>query len=109
MNGKSKCKILKQIRQQIADSNDIPFVVSECRYQGDCKGTCPRCEEELRYLESELAKRQALGKAIVAAGLAATLAVTSAGCTNLKEEIEDILQMETTAGIVPADDIGDFQ
>ena len=26
MNGKSKCKILKEIRRQIAENNDIEFV-----------------------------------------------------------------------------------
>ena len=41
MNGKTRCKILKDIRRQIAESNDISYVTSECKYQGDCKGACP--------------------------------------------------------------------
>lgn len=80
MNGKSKCKILKDIRRQIAQDNDIEFVTSECKYQGDCSGTCPKCEAEVRYLEQELAKRQAAGKAIAVAGIAAALMVGSVGC-----------------------------
>lgn len=80
MNGKSKCKILKDIRRQIAQDNDIEFVTSECKYQGDCTGTCPKCEAEVRYLEQELAKRQAAGKAIAVAGIAAALVIGSAGC-----------------------------
>ena len=36
MNGKSKCKILKDIRRKIAEENDIAYVTSECKYQGDC-------------------------------------------------------------------------
>ena len=80
MNGKSKCKILKDIRRQIAQDNDIEFVTSECKYQGDCSGTCPKCEAEVRYLEQELAKRQAAGKAIAVAGIAAALVIGSAGC-----------------------------
>lgn len=80
MNGKSKCKILKDIRRQIAQDNDIEFVTSECRYQGDCSGTCPKCEAELQYLENELRKRQAAGKAIAVAGIAATLMLGAAGC-----------------------------
>ena len=79
MNGKSKCKILKQIRQKIADENDIAYVTSECQYQGECSGTCPKCEAEVRYLEQELEKRRRLGKAIAVAGIAATLVVSSAG------------------------------
>ena len=59
MQGKQKCRILKEIRQRIADENDIPFVTQECRHQGNCSGTCPRCESELRYLEQQLAQRAA--------------------------------------------------
>lgn len=80
MSGKAKCKILKQIRQEIAQKNDIDYVVSECRHKGDCKGTCPKCEEEVRYLEKELEKRRAAGKSVLVAGLAASLMVTATGC-----------------------------
>jgi hypothetical protein len=81
MNGKSKCKILKDIRRQIAQDNDIEFVTSECKYQGDCSGTCPKCEAELRYLEQVLEKRQKAGKAIAVAGITAALIVGSTGCS----------------------------
>ena len=47
MRGKQKCKILKEIRQRIADENDIPFVTRECSFQGECTGTCPRCESDI--------------------------------------------------------------
>jgi phosphomannomutase len=67
--GKTTCRILKEIRRQIAEANDIEYVVEECQYKGDCKGTCPKCEAEVRYLESQLHKRQMLGKAVVVAGL----------------------------------------
>ena len=80
MNGKNKCRILKDIRRQIAQDNDIEFITSECKYQGECSGTCPKCEAEVRYLEQELAKRQAAGKAIAVAGIAATLVFGTAGC-----------------------------
>ena len=81
MNGKSKCKILKDIRKKIAEENDIDYVTSECKYQGECSGTCPKCEAELRYLENELTKRKNLGKTVAVAGIAAALVVGSAGCT----------------------------
>ena len=67
--GKTTCRILKEIRRQIAEANDIEYVVEECQYKGNCKGTCPKCEAEVRYLESQLHKRQMLGKAVVVAGL----------------------------------------
>ena len=88
MNGKAKCKILKEIRREIAESNDIYYVVSECPHQGDCTGTCPRCEAEVAYLERELKKRQALGKTVLIAGLAVSIAAATAGC--IKEKLDDL-------------------
>ena len=95
MNGKSKCKILKQIRQQIAAENDISYVVSECKHQGDCLGTCPKCEAEVRYLEEELRKKQRMGKKVAVAGVAATIMLGTAGC-----DLIDILSPDI--GGVPA-------
>lgn len=69
--GKQTCRILKEIRRRVAEANDIEYVTSECRYKGDCAGTCPRCEAEVRYLEEQLAFRRLAGKAVVLAGLTA--------------------------------------
>ena len=80
MIGKSKCKILKQIRQQIAAENDIEFITSECKFQGECSGTCPKCEAEVRYLEQQLQKRRQAGRAVAVAGIAAALIVSASGC-----------------------------
>ena len=80
MKGKNKCKILKEIRQKIADENDIPYVTRECTYQGECRGTCPRCEAELRYLEQELEKRRRLGKTVAVAAVAASLSLSLSAC-----------------------------
>lgn len=98
MNGKAKCKILKEIRRQIAENNDIYYVVSECPHQGDCTGTCPRCEAEVAYLEKELKKRQALGKTVLVAGLAVSIAAATAGC--LKEQIMDLIEDSMTTGMI---------
>ena len=59
--GKQTCKILKDIRRQIAEANDIEFITSECQYQGDCLGTCPKCEAEVRYLEQQLERKRMAG------------------------------------------------
>lgn len=69
--GKQTCKILKEIRRQIAEANGIEFATSECRYKGDCLGTCPKCESEVRYLEKQLRARSLAGKAIALAGISA--------------------------------------
>ena len=81
MKGKNKCKLLKQIRQRIAEENDIPYVTRECSYRGECQGTCPKCEAELRYLEEELEKRRRLGKAVAVAAVAAGLSLSMSACT----------------------------
>ena len=80
MKGKNKCRILKQIRQKIADENEIPYVTRECEYRGDCSGTCPRCEAELQYLERELEKRRRLGKTVAVAAVAAGLSLSLSAC-----------------------------
>ncbi len=79
MTGKQRCKMLKAIRQQIAINNHIEYVTDECQYKGECKGTCPKCEEEVRHLERELEKRQRMGMAITVAGLALTIGGVAAG------------------------------
>ena len=75
--GKETCRILKDIRRQIAEANDIEFITSECRYQGDCLGTCPKCEAEVRYLEQQLSARHAAGKTIALASISAGLIALS--------------------------------
>ena len=87
MQGKQKCKILKEIRQKIADENDIPYVTRECRHQGNCAGTCPRCESELRYLEQQLALRASLGKRVTVAALCAGMTLTAVGCTVVRRGV----------------------
>lgn len=72
--GKMICKVLKDIRMQIAQENDIEFVTSECTHKGDCAGTCPRCEAEVRYLESQLARRRSVGRTVRLTGLSLGLA-----------------------------------
>ena len=74
--GKSTCKLLKDIRQQIADANGISYRPKECHYKGDCAGTCPTCEEEIRYLERELKARKGNGFGMKVAGIAAGICAT---------------------------------
>ena len=74
--GKSTCKLLKDIRQQIADANGISYRPKECHHKGDCTGTCPACEEEIRYLERELKARKGNGFGMKVAGIAAGICAT---------------------------------
>lgn len=94
--GKHTCKILKEIRRQIAEANDIEYITSECRYQGDCLGTCPKCEAEVRYLEQQLEKKRLAGKAAtligVSMGIASLTATVTASAQTLKPILTETLQ-----------------
>ena len=116
MPGKQKCKLLREIRRKIADENDIPLATEECRYQGDCRGTCPRCESELRYLEQQLEKRRSIGKRVTVSALALGMAATLGGC--IPQPLEGDVpytppETETVAGVdggaaTPTDGPEDF-
>ncbi len=109
MTGKQKCKILKEIRKQIAENNDIRFVIEECTHKGKCRGTCPRCEWEVRMLERELEKRRASGKRVVLAGISAGFLLTSCAPIDTVKDIvssvvnplEGDMQVETATMGVP--------
>ena len=101
MRGKDKCKILKEIRQRIADENDIPYVTRECSYHGECTGTCPRCESELRYLEQQLERRRSLGKRVSVAALCVGMALASAGCAPTVKQPTESMQTDLTGEVGP--------
>ena len=79
--GKHICETLKGIRREIAQANEIDYEPCECTHEGDCAGTCPKCESETRWLERQLLLRQRLGKAVKVAGITLALASFSA-CGN---------------------------
>lgn len=105
--GKKTCKILKEIRRQIAEANDIEYVVEECQYKGDWLGTCPKCEAEVRYLEQQLHQRQLLGKAVVLAGVSVGMFTLSSCNLNNKTpgELPKTATEEMTTGrsLVPVE------
>ena len=57
-NGRVTCEILKQIRADIAKANQINYAPEVCSFKGECAGTCPKCEEELQFLELQLIKKR---------------------------------------------------
>lgn len=79
--GKRVCDSLKQVRKQIAEANDISYEVTECKHQGNCRGTCPKCEAELRFIENQLSLRRAAGIAVTVVGLSLGIATTFSACT----------------------------
>ena len=112
MTGKDKCRILKEIRAQIAQENDIHLVIEECTHKGKCRGTCPRCESEVAYLERELEKRRQTQKRVALAGISAGVTMALAGCSAI-EAVEDVVWalqhggnpgIVETEGMVPRND-----
>ena len=87
--GKSICSVLKTIRKQVADANGIEYEPRECHHQGDCRGTCPACEAEVRYIQQQLDIRRQLGKAVAVVGISASLAALS-GCTNKPKNVDKV-------------------
>lgn len=70
MTGKEKCKLLRQIRREIADANGIAYIDAACTYEGDdCLGTCPKCDQEIAYLDAELNRKVKNGEPITISGI----------------------------------------
>ncbi len=107
MKGKEKCKILKEIRAEIARANNIAWVTENCTHKGDCRGTCPKCESEVRALERALERRRAMGKTVAVVGLSAGIIATSASCDAFDafvgNEIAGDLRIEETTITSPGD------
>ena len=96
--GKKTCETLKSIRKQIADANEIPYEPRECTHKGDCMGTCPACESEMRYIENQLNIRKMAGKAVKIVGLATVMTMASSVAASNETEISnDFKQEESVA------------
>ena len=52
--GKEKCEILKAIRTYVADKYGVEYSPTECTHEGECRGTCPKCDAELAELQKRL-------------------------------------------------------
>lgn len=83
--GKRKCEVLKDIRRKIAESEGIKYAPAKCNHEGDCPGTCPRCEAEVEYLEKEIARKHGrsfrpAAAAVVGGLLTASMVSSCIGC-----------------------------
>ena len=81
-HGKYICNALKAVRLDIARANGIEYTPKACKHEGECAGTCPACESEIRYLEREIARKRSMGKAALVAGVSLTLSSLSAMATS---------------------------
>lgn len=90
--GKRKCEVLKKIRKMVADANGIKYEPAVCNHEGDCRGTCPQCEAEVKYLESELRKKSSgMGNAaaVFVGSIAAigSIGITSTSCNPFRNQV----------------------
>ena len=68
--GKDKCDQLREIRKKIAEANGIEYNPQECHHKDPCKGTCPACDAEIRYLDEQLQLKKERGEEISLVGIA---------------------------------------
>ena len=85
MDHKEKCKRLKSIRKKVADVIGVDLHQTECTFEGDCSGTCPKCKKE----------EQVLNKAIMGGAAMATAVMLSA--CGMQEESSGSQSTETSA------------
>ena len=85
--GKSVCNVLKGVRKAVADANGIKYEPAECGFEGECRGTCPACEAEVRYIERELKLRRLAGRAVTVAGIALGAVSLSACGSDVMEHL----------------------
>lgn len=103
--GRNICDTLKAIRKEIADANGIEYSPEECHFKGECRGTCPKCEQEVKDLEYELRLRQMAGTAIKVAGVAAGIvAMTACSDGKIQRTASDNAKQWRTAVIKPTAD-----
>ena len=101
--------MLKTIRKQVADANEIKYEPRECHHQGECQGTCPACEAEVRYIERQLDIRRQLGKTVAIVGISAGLSALS-GCGVKAKKVDNVSEKESklTEGKVMVEPVKTF-
>lgn len=88
--GKLICETLREVRRRIAEANEIRYAPHECTHEGECLGTCPACEAEVRQLERQLQARRRLGRAVIVAGISASLIPTGAMAQSAAESRQSV-------------------
>ena len=102
--GRAICKVLKDVRQKIANENGISYHPEKCHHKGECTGTCPGCEKEIRYLEEQLKNKQHSGLGLKVAGIAAGVCVTVLPMTAMVQT-ESKISLEANPQLIKQDSI----
>lgn len=64
MTHKERCSVLKKVRKTIADNLGIDLHQTECTYEGECSGTCPKCAKEEKILNKALISGTAIASSV---------------------------------------------
>lgn len=86
---REKCNHLKEIRKNMAEALGVELNQTVCTFEGDCKGTCPKCQQE----EKKLSKALLAGTA-VAAGAAMMLTGCAKDIGALEGDVERVAPYE---------------
>lgn len=95
MTGKETCARLREIRNEIAVQNGLEPIPDTCSHVGDCPGTCPKCDAELKSLSEKLEARARLKKRVALAGVSVGLCAALVGCsaeTPITQWLEQLTQ-----------------
>lgn len=115
--GRIICDELKRVRLELAKANGIDYQPTVCNHQGECSGTCPKCEAELAELTRQIKEKKEakiIGVApLKIVAMAATAAALSLSACHEEEGDVEVPQSDTTAqkqkvldpSVLPADSI----
>ena len=104
MNNKEKCRYLKGIRKNLADKLGIDLHQKDCTFEGECSGTCPKCQQEEKTLNKALLKKSA------ALAGAAVMTVSLVACTPRNDILGDMEYNGPVASEPAPDDLsGDVE
>lgn len=115
--GRIICDELKRVRLELAKANGIDYNPTVCNHQGECSGTCPKCEAELAELTRQIKEKKSAKVIGIAplkiVAMAATAAALSLSACHEEEGDVEVPQSDTTAqkqkvldpSVLPADSI----
>lgn len=115
--GRIICDELKRVRLELAKANGIDYNPTVCNHQGECSGTCPKCEAELAELTRQIKEKKEakiIGVApLKIVAMAATAAALSLSACHEEEGDVEVPQSDTTVNkqqvvdpsVLPSDSI----
>jgi hypothetical protein len=90
--GRRICDALKDIRKTVGESEGINLNQSECHHKGECLGTCPKCEAELREINSKVSHNR-----LLAIGTATLAAMSLSACGPVSSDLSGDTEIATNS------------